>query len=317
MQIVFAGSIAFDYLMTFPGHFHEHILADNLHNLSLSFLVDKMTRHRGGTAPNIAYSHALLGGNATILGSAGQDFNEYRHFLERSGVNTIGIQQHDDLFTASFFVNTDRGNCQLASFYSGAMARASECYLVNLPTRPDLVVISPDDPAAMREHVRECKDLGIPYCYDPSQQIVRLDNADLSEGILGAQLVIVNEYEFGLLESRLNIAVDTFTHQNTILVVTKGSNGSVVYANGGEHHAPAFPAHHIVDPTGAGDAFRAGFLRGLALRLPWVLCAEMGSLAATYCLEHNGPQGHYFTPAEFVARFRTVFNDNGALTVLL
>jgi adenosine kinase len=317
MQIVFAGSIAFDYLMTFPGHFHEHILADNLHNLSLSFLVDKMTRHRGGTAPNIAYSHALLGGNATILGSAGQDFNEYRHFLERSGVNTIGIQQHDDLFTASFFVNTDRGNCQLASFYSGAMARASECYLVNLPTRPDLVVVSPDDPTAMREHVRECKDLGIPYCYDPSQQIVRLDNADLSEGILGAKLVIVNEYEFGLLESRLNIAVDTFTRQNTILVVTQGSHGSVVYADGGEHHAPAFPTHHIVDPTGAGDAFRGGFLRGLALRLPWVLCAEMGSLAATYCLEHNGPQGHYFTPAEFVQRFRTVFNDNGALTILL
>ncbi len=316
MRIVFAGSIAYDYLMTFPGYFKDNILADNLERLSLSFLVDSMNRYRGGVAPNIAYSHALLNGNATILAAAGQDFGDYQTWLQAQNIDTSGIKVIDDVFTASFFCNTDQGNSQIASFSPGAMSYASQCKVAELDFKADLVVISPDDPAAMLDHVRECKALNVPYVYDPSQQIVRVDPAELAEGVEGAHMLIVNDYEFELLNDKIGITIDSVTKAGTILAITLGENGAVVYADGEKHEAAAFTPNEIKDPTGAGDAWRGGFLRGYAMGLPWKLCAEMGALTATYVLEQQGTQNHNYSVSEYVQRFRTQFDDEGKLNML-
>jgi adenosine kinase len=178
-------------------------------------------------------------------------------------------------------------------------------------------VISPDDPTTMRERVLECGKARLRYLYDPGQQIVRLDNEDLRNGISGAHMLFVNDYEFGLLVQKLGTSVEQIVGRGTILVVTKGAAGSVTYAEGLEHLVPAYPAAVEADPTGVGDAFRGGWLRGVAAGLSWDLCARVGALAATYCLEHVGPQGHLYSIAEFVERFRKLHDDRGALNVLL
>ena len=317
MRIVFSGSIAFDYLMTFPGYFKDHILSDKLESLSLSFLADGMTRHRGGTAPNIAFNHALLGGRATVLGTVGQDFSDYRVWLDEAGVDTCGIKETEDEFTASFFANTDRSNAQIASFFPGAMAHAASVGLSDIPFHPDLVVISPDDPDAMCRRVRECQDLDIPYLYDPSQQIVRLDLDHLHSGISGAHMLVVNDYEFGLIHDKLGLDAEDITDKGTVLAVTRGEQGSVIYTNGRSHEIEIYPTAVPRDPTGQGDAFRGGFLRGVAENWPWSLCGLVGALASTYCLEQVGTQNHSYTREEFVTRFRARFDDDGALDSLL
>src|SRR5512137_2434327 len=179
MNVVVTGSIAFDYLMTFPGYFKEHVLPDQIAKLSVSFLVDSMRKQRGGCAPNIDYSLALLGLHPIVMGTAGQDFGDYRAWLDEHGVDTSAIVEVPDEFTSSFFVSTDRENNQIASFYIGAMAHARDLSFANLKSRVDLAIISPNDPEAMCKYPRECKALGIPYIYDPSQQIIRLISDDL------------------------------------------------------------------------------------------------------------------------------------------
>ncbi len=201
MKILLTGSVAFDYLMTFPGYFREHILPEKLGSISLSFLVDSMTRLRGGIAPNIAYTLALLGERPRLWAAVGEDFGEYRQWLESKGVDTSGARVIPGEFTASFFVNTDRDNCQIASFYPGAMAHAAELSLHELENdRPDLVMISPNDPRAMRQYGLESQAMGISYIYDPSQQIVRMSAEELCEGITGACALFVNDYECALVE---------------------------------------------------------------------------------------------------------------------
>ena len=205
MDIVVTGSIAFDYIMSFPGRFREHILPDQLDNLSLSFLVDSMKKQRGGCAANIAFTLALLGERPRLMATAGSDFGEYRAWLEAHGVDTSAVQEFQDEFTSSFFVSTDLEQKQIASFYIGAMGRAGELSFKRLNPRPDVAIISPNDPNAMTAYVRECKELGIAYIYDPSQQIVRLSDQDLRDGIAGSRLTIVNDYEFEMLRSRLRM----------------------------------------------------------------------------------------------------------------
>jgi adenosine kinase len=319
MNIVVTGSIAYDYLMTFPGYFADYILPDRLDRISLSFLVDEMRRQRGGCAANIAYNLALLGEHPRVMATAGQDFGEYRQWLEQHGVDTSLIRDEPDLFTASFFVNTDQGGHQIASFYTGAMARARELSFYDLEADEiDLAVISPNDPQAMVKYAAECQELGIPYLYDPSQQIVRLTGEDLRGGLEGCSLLVVNDYEFELLREKTRLSPHTIRHTPTdACVVTLGAKGAIIWAGGAAHHIPAVPPQRAEDPTGIGDAFRAGLIKGLALGLSWDLAGRMGALAATYALEHIGPQSHHYTLAEFVARFREHFNDNRVLDVLL
>lgn len=318
MKIVISGSIAYDYLMSFPGRFSEHILPDQIDHLSVSFLVDTMEVRRGGVAPNIAYNLALLGGQAVMLGVAGRDFGEYRVWLESHGVDTSAVVEDADLFTASFFVNTDLDNNQIASFYPGAMARSSELSISELVSgRPDLLVVSPDDPRAMIKRPEECKALKIPYVYDPSQQIVRLSGEELAAGVDGCFLLIVNEYEYDMIREKTGWKKEDILARAGGLIITRGEKGSLLRVGDQEHHVPIVAPSRIADPTGVGDAFRGALLRGYSLGLPWDVSGRMGSLAAAYALEQIGTQSHYYTRAEFVARYRQHFDDEGRLDVLL
>ncbi len=318
MNIVITGSIAYDYIMSFPGRFQEHILPDQLERISLSFLVDSMRLQRGGTASNIAYNLALLGGRPRLMATAGEDFAEYRAWLEKHGVDTSCVVEIPGESTASFFVSTDQAGNQIASFYAGAMAHAHALSFRQHANGPvDLAVISPNDPRAMVNYVRECKELGIPYIYDPSQQIIRLSAEELVEGMTGARLVVVNDYEFGMIQNKTGLSVEAVLERAGGLIITKGPEGSIILADGQAWEIEAVPPRREVDPTGVGDAYRGGILCGLALGLPWLLTGRVGSLAATYALEEYGPQNHYYTRPEFVTRFRQHFDDEGALDVLL
>jgi adenosine kinase len=318
MSVIVTGSVAFDYLMTFPGHFRDHILLDRLDSLSLSFLVDGMVIQRGGTAANIAYNLALLGERPLMVASVGRDFGEFRQWLEGKGVDTSHTREFESEYTASFFANTDLSNAQIASFYPGAMRHAAELSLEQL-AHPlgDVVVISPNEPDAMEKYVAECQELGCSYFYDPSQQVVRLDRDALRLGIRGAAGLFANAYEFELLQKHGELSAGQIIEQVPFLVVTRGPEGATIYEHGQVHEIPAFPERSNIDPTGVGDAFRAGFIKGYLAGLDWGTCGRMGALAATYCLEARGPQNHAFTLEEFIERYRSLYDDQSKLDVLL
>jgi len=309
MNVVVTGSIAYDYLMSFPGFFKDHILPDQIAKLSVSFLVDSMRRQRGGCATNIAYNLALLGERPLVMAAAGQDFPEYRTWLEAHGVDTAGVVEVPDEFTASFFVSTDRENNQIASFYTGAMAHAHKLSFRDLQAPVDLAIISPNDPEAMRKYPRECKALGIPYIYDPSQQVIRLSGDDLREGLEGSRILIVNDYEFEMIRNKTGMSEDQVLCCTGALVVTRGSQGSTIWVGGQRVDIPVVKPKREADPTGVGDAYRAGIIKGMSLGLPWHVIGRMGSLAATYVLEHPGTQNHTFTWDEFLARYQENFGE--------
>jgi len=306
MKLVVTGSIAYDYLMSFPGKFTEHFLPEHFHRVSLSFLVDSMDKRRGGCAPNIAYTLALLGERPLLMATAGEDFADYRQWLEAAGIDTSLVRQVDGKFTASFFCSTDQANNQIASFYTGAMANAAE---LSFRTVKDagLVIISPNDPAAMVQYAAECRTLALPYIFDPGQQCARMSGEELREGIVGATLVIANDYEFELLGKKTGLDEAGVLEHARALVITRGEHGCSVYTGDGRVDVKAVEPHRIVEPTGIGDAFRGGLMKGMALGLPYDACARIGSVAATYALEHMGGQGHAYTWEEFKARYETHF----------
>jgi len=317
MDILLTGSVAYDYLMTFPGLFKEQILPEQLEKISLSFLVDSMSKQRGGIAPNIAYTMALLGEHPRVMATVGEDFEDYRAWLEAKGVDTTLMKVIPGILTASFFVTTDQHNAQIASFFPGAMGQASLQSLMTVQPHPNLVVISPNAPEAMTKFAAECRELGIPYLYDPSQQVLRLTGAELARDMECAYFLFVNDYEFELVSKKTGHGLAAMLEHVNVLVVTRGAEGSSVYADGREVNIPVVPEVCIVDPTGVGDAYRGGFLAGYAHGFGWDLCAQIGSLAATYCLEQKGPQSHSYTRQEFVSRFRGCFDDKGALDSIL
>src|SRR5471032_1366209 len=311
MKIVVTGSIAYDYLMHFPGKFTEHFLPEHMKRVSLSFLVDTMDKRRGGCAPNIAYTLALLGERPLLMATAGEDFGEYRQWLDAAGIDTTYTQQIAGKFCASFFCSTDVENNQIASFYTGAMADAGQ---LSFRTVKDcgLAIIAPNDPGAMVQYAEECRTLRIPFIFDPGQQCARMSGDELKEGITGAAIVIVNDYELELLRQKTGMSEKDILTVAQTLIVTKGEHGSSVLTGGTQADVPAVAPHRIVDPTGVGDAFRGGLMKGMALKLPLDVCARIGSVAATYALEHMGGLSHYYTWNEFRARYQQHF---GVLTL--
>ena len=262
MNILLTGSVAYDYLMTFPGHFKEQILPERLGSISLSFLVDSMSKQRGGVAPNIAYTMALLGERPRVMATVGEDFEDYRAWLEAKGVDTSLMCVVPGVFTASFFATTDHASAQIASFYPGAMGYASMQTLKELASKPDLVMVSPNAPDAMMKFPAECRELGIDYLYDPSQQVLRLEGNELARDMEGAKFLFCNDYEFGLISKKTGWSLDQTLDHVQILVITRGKDGADLYAGADTVHIPTVPEDEIVDPTGVGDAFRAGFLTG-------------------------------------------------------
>ena len=306
MKLIVTGSIAFDYLMSFPGRFTEHLLPEHFSRVSLSFLVDSMDKRRGGCAPNIAYTLALLGERPYLMATAGQDFGDYRRWLEAAGVDTSLVKEIEGKFTASFFCNTDEANNQIASFYTGAMAHAAELSFRTVD-RPDLVIISPNDPAAMVQYSDECRALGIRYMFDPGQQCARMSGDELREGIVGAALVICNDYEFELIRQKTGMNEADILEKSEVLIITKGEKGSSILERGKQTDVPAVEPTRIADPTGVGDAFRGGFMKGLATGAGYDVCAQLGSVAATYALEHLGGSSHAYSHAEFTERYESHF----------
>lgn len=317
MSFVITGSVAYDYLMRYPGRFRDHFLSDQLDNISLSFLVDSMRRERGGVACNIAYNNKLLGGNPLIFATVGQDFGDYRRWLEQQGIDTTHIIEIADEFTASFFSNTDLDGKQIASFYSGAMLHARYHSLKDhgLETS-SLVLICPNDPLAMVNYALECRQLAIPFALDPSQQVARLSGDDFRACIPGAAYLFCNEYELAIIQNKAGWGVDDIRSQVDLLIVTLAERGSIIYRAGESLLVPSAQPQRVANPTGAGDAFRGGFFAALQAGLPVDVCGRVGALCAVYAIESVGPTGYSFTLEEFAGRYAVNFGPEPRLGTL-
>ena len=306
MRAVVTGSIAYDYLMSFPGKFTEQLVEGHLQRVSLSFLVDTMDKRRGGCAPNIAYTLALLGEKPLLMGTAGQDFEEYRRWLDAASVDTSLVEIVPGKFTASFFCSTDVDNNQIASFYTGAMANAAE---LSFRTAGDVrfTIISPNDPAAMTQYAEECRTLEIPFIFDPGQQCARMSGEALLDGLRGAAVLILNDYELELLRQKTGLDEEALIAHTGILVVTRGEHGSSLMTASDRIDVDAVTPRAIVDPTGVGDAYRGGLMKGMVAGLDLRTSGRLGSVAAAYALEHLGGTSHSYTIEEFAARYEEHF----------
>ncbi|MEP6852866.1 MAG: carbohydrate kinase family protein [bacterium] len=318
MPVLVSGSIASDHLMHFPGRFSEQLLADQLHQVSLSFLVDDLVIRRGGVAANIAFGMGQLGGDPVLVGAVGQDFGEYRDWLESKGVDCGHVYVSADKHTARFVCTTDDDMNQIASFYAGAMAEAREIELAPImqATGADLVVISADDPAGMIRHSQECRERGYDFVADPSQQLARMSGADAQELIEGASLLFTNDYEKKLLESKTGLTEAEIAKRVDVRVTTQGKLGVEIVGRDVDHiHVPVAVERSKTDPTGVGDGFRAGFLSARTWGLSWQRAAEVGSLLATMVLETVGPQEYDVRSGEFLRRLAESYGDDCAADV--
>jgi adenosine kinase len=308
-KVVVAGSLAFDNIMDFPGLFKDHILADKAHVINISFLVENLTQQRGGCAGNIAYTMALLGEPPRVVAAAGADFDGYRQWLADRAVDVGGIRVFPEERTASCFITSDRAHCQITGFYPGAMRRAREISLAEAAgDGVSLVVVAPDDPAAMLRHCREARQAGIPVLFDPSFQVTNMDGEFLVEAARGAWALVVNDYEFAVFKEKTGRSEEELRREHPVIVVTYGSRGSeILQGDDAAVEVPAARVREVVDPTGAGDAFRGGLVAGLMQGCDLPAAGRMGSVAAVYCIENYGTQNHAYTREEFLARYRENF----------
>ncbi|MDQ2806611.1 MAG: carbohydrate kinase family protein [Chloroflexota bacterium] len=308
MSLVVTGSIAFDNIMDFPGYFHEHILADKIHMLNVSFLVETMKKQRGGTGGNVAYTLALLGSQPLLYSSVGPDFGEYNSQVQAVGVDTSRINTVSDHYTATCYITTDRDNNQITGFYPGAMGADAQLSLTPLGLgADDLVVIAPTEPSTMTRFAQECQAAGVPYVYVPAQQIIRLSAEDLQIGIAGARVIIANDYEFEMMHNKTGLTADDMLRHAEIVVTTKGAEGSIIRTHDGETAIPIAHTSGVVDPTGAGDAYAAGFVHGLLHNFDMASSGRIAALAAVYVIEQYGTQTHHYTRDAFAARYAETF----------
>lgn len=315
MRIAVTGSIATDHLMTFAGRFAEQLLPDQLAHLSVSFLVDDLEVRRGGVGANIAFGMGVLGGRPLLVGAVGPDFGDYREWLDRHGVDTAGVRVSELRHTARFVCTTDSDLNQIASFYPGAMAEAREIELAALGPL-DLVVVSPNDPVAMLRHTEECRDRGIPFVADPSQQLSSLDGEQVSALVDGAALLVTNAYEAAMVEHKTGWSAGDVLGRVGVRVTTHGADGVAISAAGEPDVKVATVApREIADPTGVGDAFRAGLLSARGWGLGWERSAQVGALLATLCLETTGPQEYELSRDDALARLAAAYGDDAAAEV--
>jgi adenosine kinase len=319
MRIAVTGSIATDHLMHFPGRFTEQLVADQLHKVSLSFLVDQLTVRRGGIAPNIAYGMSQLGLRPILLGAVGADFADYRSWLERHGVDCASVHVSELAHTARFVCTTDDDLNQIASFYAGAMSEARNIELGPVAERTgglDLVLISANDPQAMLRHSEECRQRGFPFAADPSQQLARMSGEEVRDLIEGAEYLLTNEYEKSLLESKTGLTPGQVHDLVGIQVTTLGKDGAEITGRDLDPlRVPAVRDLAATDPTGVGDGFRAGFFAAISWGLGLRRAAEVGSLLAAHVLETVGPQEYEVRADGFVKRFAESYGDAAAAEI--
>jgi adenosine kinase len=316
MKIVVTGSIATDHLMHFPGRFADQFIADQLHKVSLSFLVDDLVVRRGGIAPNIAFGMGQLGLHPVLVGAVGRDFDDYRSWLQRNNVDCDSVWVSETAHTARFVCTTDEDMCQIASFYAGAMSEARNIELAPTAARIggiDLVIVSPNDPAAMTRHTQECRDRGYAFVADPSQQLARMSGDEVRTLIDGAAYLLTNDYEKDLLESKSGYSDAEVLNRVGVRVTTLGKHGVRIMGNGIDTiEVPIAKEVQAYDPTGVGDGFRAGFFSALSWGLGLERAAQVGSMLATLVLETVGTQEYVVTQDEFSKRLAVSYGDDAA-----
>ncbi len=319
MQIAITGSIATDHLMRFPGRFADSLVADQLDKVSLSFLVDDLEIRRGGVAPNIAFGMGCLGLRPILVGAVGPDFADYRSWLERHGVDTESVHVSEVRHTARFICTTDSEQNQIASFYPGAMSEAREIELAPLAERVgglDLVLIGANDPAAMMRHTDECRFRGFAFAADPSQQLARMEGPEIRQLIEGAAFLFTNEYESALIEQKTGWSSAEVLDRVGVQVTTLGKNGARIEQRGAESlHVTCPEEERKADPTGVGDAFRGGFLAGIAWGLTYERSAQVGSMLATYVIETIGTQEYQLAQQHFLTRLGAAYGSEAAADV--
>ncbi|MDF2092399.1 carbohydrate kinase family protein [Knoellia sp. 3-2P3] len=316
MRVAITGSIATDHLMTFKGRFADSLVVEQLDKVSLSFLAEDLQVRRGGVAANIAFGMANLGQRPVLVGAVGEDFADYRSWLERHGVDCESVHVSESRHTARFVCTTDDDMAQIATFYAGAMSEARQIELQPVADRVgglDLVVIGANDPEAMVRHTQECRTRGIPFAADPSQQLAFADGETIRQLIDGADYLLTNEYEAALTSQKTGWSPEEIADRVTTRVITRGKDGAVIATRGQEPiEVKAAREVRRLDPTGVGDAFRAGFLTGLAANLSHQHAAELGSMLATYVLETVGTQEYTLGKARFLARLADAYGQDSA-----
>ena len=318
MRTAVTGSIATDHLMVFQGRFADSLVVEQLHKVSLSFLVEDLQVRRGGAAANIAFGLGVLGTRPLLVGAVGEDFGEYRSWLERHNVDCSGVRVSQLKHTARFICTTDDDQAQIATFYAGAMSEAREIELAPLMADApfDLVVVSPNDPEAMLRHTEEARFRGVPFAADPSQQLAWADGVLIRSLVDGAAYLFSNDYEAALIAQKTGWNGEEILRRVGVRVVTHGKDGVRVERAGADPVlVPVVPARTVADPTGVGDAFRAGFLAGLAWGLSLERCAQVGCLLATHVLETVGTQEYRLDRPAALERFRDAYGEEAAAEV--
>ncbi len=301
-MILVTGSLAFDHIMDFPGKFSDHIMPDKIHQINLSFLVNTLQKQCGGNAGKIAYSLALLKTPVSILGTVGSDFSEYAKFLESSGVDISKIMTSQIALTSSAFIMTDASDNQISAFYPGAMSENSSLSLSDV--RIDFAVISPNDPKAMVKFTKECQESNIPYMLDPGMQLPVLTAEDLETMVSKASILIANDYEMELLKQKIDV------FEVEILITTLGEKGSLIQTKNQKYEIGVAKPEKVIDPTGAGDAYRAGFLAGYMKKLGLKTCGQMGAVASCFAIEKYGTTSHTFSIQDFCKRYEENFGED-------
>jgi adenosine kinase len=319
VAILITGSIATDHLMTFPGRFSDSLVADKIDKVSLSFLVEELEIRRGGVAPNIAFGMGCLGLTPVLVGSVGPDFADYESWLQRHGVDTRGVHVSDSAHTARFVCTTDIEQNQIASFYPGAMSEARNIELkpiVDSLDTADVVLIGANDPLAMTRHTEECRFRGYPFAADPSQQLARMEGEEIKPLIEGAAYLFTNEYESALIEQKTGWSAADIAGMVEVRVTTMGPAGAKIERRGCEPVFVSVPEEERkADPTGVGDAFRAGYLAGQAWGVSDERSAQVGSLVATYVIETVGTQEYELAQRHFLERMSRAYGDDAAAEV--
>lgn len=307
MAIYVSGSLAFDRIMTFPGNFQDHILMDKLHMINVSFMVDGMDERRGGCAGNIAYTLALLDEKPVIVAAAGRDFESYARTLASHGLPLDGIRRAEDVFTALCYITTDLNSNQITGFYPGAMTLPAVYGFPGIDARQDIAIVSPGNVEDMRRLPRMYREKGVPYIFDPGQQLPVLTGEELLEAIEGSLACITNDYELNMICKATGKSEDEIAARTSWLVTTLGAEGAQVRGQGETVRIAPVPIDKVLDPTGAGDAHRAGLIKGLVNGLAMPEAARLGSVSASFALEKMGTQEHDITPAAFRQRYEAVF----------
>lgn len=310
-MIIVTGTIAYDYIMDFPGKFADHILPDQIHNINLSFIVNQFAKRRGGTAGNVSYTMGLLGTPHILYTIAGKDFTEYKQAFEKLGIATNHVTIDTKAYTSTGFAMTDKTNNQIWGYFYGASDGIPQLSLKKIAKKGDLVLVGPSGASGSLSFVRQCVALGISYMFDPGFILTQVSDEDLTFATRHATYVIGNDYEMQLVRKRTKLASSVFAEK--IVITTRGDKGATIEQGKRTMDIKPVVAKQIVDPSGAGDAWRGGFLVGLEKGFDLVVCGQMGAVAATYTVEQYGTQEQYFTKKEFINRYRQTFQNTLSL----